>query len=195
MAVVSSSSQTEEGLFRYMDTQQQNRPPTTIVLGSRNEQFLTDQLDHYPDDRFDGRFTIEMVDGSSYYLATNGFEVSPGGVSSSSDGSAAIYWAKRDCGDYGFEIYSLPPWSTTSCHCHFERTEESFWLVTGYAEVKLGSASIIHQERGKSLDGGKITATIGIYHQVITREAGSIILYKAVGPNPLGREDHEFVRS
>lgn len=178
-----------------MDTQQQNNPPATIVLGSFNEQLLTDQLVHYPNDWFDSRLTISMVDGSSYYLVTNGFEVSPGGVLSSSDGSAAVYWASRDCGDYGFEIYSLPPWSVTSCHCHFERSEESFWLVTGYAEVKLGSASIIRQKRGKSLGGGKITVTRGIYHQLITRRAEAIILYKAVGSNPLGREDHKFVSS
>ena len=172
-------------LFRYMDTDA--RTPQTIVFGSFDESVVAKLLTGYPDDWFE--VTRVNVDETAYYLALKNFRILEG-EPSSSDGSEAIYWARCDCGGYGFEIYTLEPNSETSCHCHMSKIE-TFTLIAGQAKIRTGDLSLKYWEKGQQLSKAH-TVNKGVFHQIVTKGSAALILIKIVGPDPLGRGDHHF---
>ncbi|OGY26467.1 MAG: hypothetical protein A2Z11_02495 [Candidatus Woykebacteria bacterium RBG_16_43_9] len=169
----------EAPFFHFIDEKRQI--PTTILLGSEDEQVLQDKLEAYGDGWFQP--LIIDLDGRTYHLALKGFEITEGERSYSGD-SQAIYWAKCDLGSYGFLIQYLPPRAQTSRHYH-EKIIETFFPIAGTCFVS-------NKRRRVEVVSG-LCVLANKTHQITTEADPALNLVLIDGPDPIGNSDHHYV--
>ena len=182
-------------LFSHVD--EDSGDSTPIVIGSYDEEQLTEELLKYPA----GLFSELEVDlsGQLYHLALRSdWRLLEGEERKRSKKSHAKYSAALIVGRYAWLIQVISPrrfwWAWTSHHRHWWKWESWHWIA--------GAHPIVSNGTGKQVLEGSCSAPPCFFHQLGMRVAffrliPALVLLKIFDsqpgePAPLGMDDYDY---